>query len=210
MVGDSAWGLADGYGGKPVEVVCAGAGTMFKHTESRQRARKPAWRRVMRTRAAPPRRRSTAQKPAPAVATWTPAPSTGGMVSTMIRIARHVEPRPRRRCRGRPEAESRPTSAAESSDGGRADGVALGPVHDHRGLLDHLAGVGHEHGHGEIPRQLLDLLAPLGVVEKRGKRRQAVGLDDLWVVAGVLERAMGVPAGVAARPGGRGESAEQT
>ena len=47
-----------------------------------------AWARVIRTRSGPPRRRRMARKIAPATAKRTPAPSSGGTVSTITRIAR--------------------------------------------------------------------------------------------------------------------------
>jgi hypothetical protein len=77
--------------GEPRGDLLLGDGDEPVATEAEESPRSPAQAislRLARTRAAPPVRRRTSQKIAPASAKRTPAASSGGIVSTMIRIAR--------------------------------------------------------------------------------------------------------------------------
>src|SRR5436190_13455742 len=83
----------------------------------------------------------------------------------------------------------------------------LGPSDDLVRPLNDLAVVEHERRHPVVPGQALDLLAPAGLVEEVGQDSQPVGLHDLRIVAGLAQRAIGVPTRVAAGAWGRGERA---
>src|SRR3989440_7623451 len=85
--------------------------------------------------------------------------------------------------------------------------MRLGPRDDLVRPLNDLAVVEHERRHPVVPGQALALLAPAGLVEEVGQDPEPVGLDDLRIVAGLAQRAIGVPARVAARARGLRERA---
>src|SRR4051812_35820018 len=93
-------------------------------------------------------------------------------------------------CFGDPEPDSRPS-------GGRVQRVLLCPLDDLLGAVDHRAVVEDQRGNPGVAGETLDLLAARPV-DRVGQQSEAVGLLDLGVVAGLLQRAIRVAARVAA------------
>src|SRR3954465_5857703 len=81
--------------------------------------------------------------------------------------------------------------------GGRVQRVLLCPLDDLLGAVDHRAVVEDQGGDPAVAGEALDLLAARPV-DRVGQRAEAVGLLDLGIVAGLLQRAIRVAAGVAA------------
>src|SRR4051812_45706457 len=79
-------------------------------------------------------------------------------------------------------------------------GVLLRPLDDPLRVVDRLAVVGHQHRHPALAGQLLHLAAAASVVQEVGQRAEAIRLDRLELVAGVLQRVVGIRARMPAWP----------
>src|SRR5262249_22090855 len=77
--------------------------------------------------------------------------------------------------------------------------VLLGPGDDLARAVDDGAVVEHEGRHPAVARQFLHLAPPARGVQGFGQRREAVGLDQLGLVPGLLERLGRVAARMPAR-----------